>query len=193
MPWREMPSFWSELACHDDTPALALRFAVLTAARTDEMRLARWSEIDRAAGVWTIPAERMKGKREHRVPLTAAMCELLDRLAAVRQGDYLFPGAKPRRPIGPNALSLVVKALRVGVTTHGMRSSFRDWAAEHGVAREIAEACLAHANGDKVEAAYLRSDVLERRRVVMEHWSQFLVTPAEEGTVVLLRGRVTGQ
>jgi integrase len=192
VPWRDMPAFWAELADRQDTPAWALRFAILTATRTDETRGAQWGEFDLDAKVWTIPPERMKGGREHRVPLTAAMCGLLDQLGMVRQGDYVFPGAKLGRPIGTNAMALVLRQLRSGVTVHGMRSSFRDWASEHGVAGEVAEACLAHVVGNKVEAAYRRGDLLEPRRVVMGRWGDFLITPAAEPAVIPLRGRATG-
>jgi integrase len=192
LPWREMPCFWAELAVREDTPALALRWAVLTATRTNETRGARWSELDRDAKVWTIPAERMKGGREHRVPLTAAMCGLLDQLRAAHQSDYVFPGVKLGRPIGTNAMSLVLRSLRPDVTVHGMRSAFRDWASEHGINGEIAEACLAHTIENKVEAAYRRGDLLEPRRAVMGRWASYLTTPAIDQAVIPLRGRVTG-
>jgi integrase len=192
VPWREMPVFWGELAAREDMPALALRFAILTATRSDETRLARWHEIDLDAKVWVIPPERMKGGREHRVPLTAAACELLDRLTALRQSDYVFPGAKLGRAIGANAMALALHALRSEVTVHGMRSSFRDWAAEVGINRELAESCLAHVTESAVERAYLRSDVLEPRRVIMQRWESYLITPAAEPAVVPLRGRAAG-
>jgi integrase len=169
---------------------LALCFAILTATRTGETRLARWGELDLAAKVWTIPPVRMKGGREHRVPLTAAMCELLEQLRMLHQGNYVFPGAKAGRPIGTNAMALVLHSLRPEVTVHGFRSSFRDWAAEHAIAGEVAEVCLAHTIENKVEAAYRRGDLLEPRRPIMERWSGFLTTPAGEPTVVPLRGRV---
>jgi integrase len=189
LPWSELPSFWAELAAREDMPALALRFAILTVTRTDETRLARWSEFDLGAKVWTIPAARMKGGREHRVPLTAAMCQILEQLGALRQGEYLFPGAKLGRPIGTNAMALVLHSVRSEVTVHGMRSSFRDWAAEHGVAGEVAEAALAHVIENRVEAAYRRGDLLQPRRVVMERWSGFLAASRGKPAVVPMRGR----
>jgi integrase len=192
VPWQELPSFWSELTAREDMPALALRWAILTATRTNETRGARWSEIDRDAGVWTIPASRMKGGREHRVPLTAAMCELLDRLPIQRQGGdgYVFLGAKAGRPIGVNAMTLALHSLYPGATVHGMRSSFRDWASEHGVNGEVAEACLAHKIPNAVEAAYRRGDLLEPRRLVMQRWANYLTTPIAEPAVVPMRKRM---
>jgi integrase len=189
-PWKELPALWAELVACDDTASLALRWAVLTTTRSNETRGTRWREIDRDAGVWTIPPERMKGGREHRVPLTAAMHRLLEQLPIQRQGGdgYVFLGAKAGRPIGPNAMALALHALRPEVTVHGFRSSFRDWAAEVGVNRELAECCLAHVTESKVERAYLRSDVLEPRRTLMQRWANYLTTPAAEPAIVPLRG-----
>jgi integrase len=192
VPWKELPALWAKLASREDVPALALRLVVLTATRSEETRGASWSEFDLNAKVWTIPASRMKGGREHRIPLTPAMCEVLDRLEAVRQGDYVFPGAKIGRPIGVNAMVLALHSLRPDVTVHGFRSSFRDWASEHGINGEVAEACLAHVVGNRVEAAYRRGDLLEPRRVVMERWASYLTAPAAEPAVVPMRGRATG-
>jgi integrase len=189
VPWQELPVLWTELASREDMPTLALRFAILTATRTNETRGARWEEIDPDTKVWTLPAERMKGGRTHRVPLTAAMCGMLEQLGTSRQGDYVFPGAKLGRPIGPNAMAIALHSLRPEATVHGFRSSFRDWASEHGVAGEVAEACLAHAIANQVEAAYRRGDLLEPRRAVMQRWAQFLMTPVAEPAVVPLRGR----
>jgi integrase len=192
VPWKEMPLFWDELAAREDMPALALRFAILTATRTNETRGARWDEIDLEAKVWTIPPSRMKGGREHRVPLTVAVIEMLEQLRAADRGAYVFPGARLGRPIGTNAMALVLRSLRPEVTVHGFRSSFRDWAAEAGINRELAECCLAHVVEGKVERAYLRSDVLEPRRVTMQRWVSYLTTPVAEPVVVPLRGRVMG-
>jgi integrase len=191
VPWRDMPALWAELIDREDMPALALRFLTLTAMRTDEAREAVWAEIELDAKVWTVPATRMKGGKEHRVPLTAAALRLLDQLRALHRGDFVFPGAKVGRPIGTNAMALVLHSLRPGVTVHGMRSSFRDWASEHGVAGEIAEACLAHTIENKVEAAYRRGDLLQPRRAAMGRWAQFLMTPAAEPAVLPMRGRAT--
>jgi integrase len=191
VPWRDMPVFWSGLVAREDMPALALRVAVMAALRTDEVRLARWNEFDLDAKVWTIPGVRMKGGQAHRVPLTVAMLDLLEQLGTQHQGDYLFPGAKLGRPIGTNAMALVLHSLRSSVTVHGMRSSFRDWASEHSVAGEVAEMALAHKIPNQVEAAYRRGDLLEPRRAVMERWANYLAMPAAEPAVVPLRGRAT--
>jgi integrase len=177
LAWPELPTLWAELADSDDVAALALRLDLLTCLRTSELRGGRWDEIDLRQKVWTVPAARMKGGREFRVPLTAAALLLLDQLAALRQGEFLLPGAKAGRPIGANAMALVLHRLRPDVTVHGLRSSFRDWAAEHNVVGEVAEACLAHAIENKVEAAYRRGDLLHPRRAAMERWAQFLTVP----------------
>jgi integrase len=189
VPWGGLPTLWTELADREDMPALALRFAILTATRTNETRGARWEEIDPDTKVWTIPAVRMKGGREHRVPLPTAAREMLGQLTALRQGNFLFPGAKAGRPIGTNAMALVLHELRPEVTVHGMRSGFRDWAAEHGIAGEVAEASLAHVVANKVEAAYRRGDLLQPRRAAMERWAQFLTTPIPAPAVVPIHRR----
>jgi integrase len=192
VPWMELPTLWAELAGSEDIAGLALRLDLLTCLRTSELRGGRWDEIDLRQKIWTVPAARMKGGKEHRVPLTMAALAVLDQLAALRQGEHLFPGAKAGRPIGTNAMALALHRLRPESTVHGLRSGFRDWAAEHAVAGEIAEGCLAHAIGNKVEAAYRRGDLLAPRRAAMERWAGFLTTPAAEPAVVPLRGRSAG-
>ena len=136
---------------------------------------ARWSEIDRKAKIWTIPAMRMKAGREHRVPLTDASLAILDQVEAVRRGEYVFPGQKPDRPMSIMAMEMMLRRMRVDVTVHGFRSSFRDWAGERtAFPREIAETALAHDVGDATERAYRRGDALEKRRALMNAWSAFL-------------------
>jgi integrase len=193
LPWRELPTLWTDLAGRDGIAVLALRLTLLTGLRTNEALGARWDEIDVGGKVWTIPAERVKAAREFRVPLTAAATVVLTRLAALRQNDYVFPGARNGRPLGRLAMLNLMHALRgAGATVHGtVRSGFRDWASEHGVNGEVAEACLAHAIENKVEAAYRRGDLLEPRRAVMERWARFLMTPSAEQGVVPMRGRAT--
>lgn len=177
--WPDLPALWAELAGRDDISALALRWTLLTVVRTGEAIGAQWSEIHRDSGIWTIPAARMKAGREFRVPLAAAAITVLDALAALRQGDCLFPGAVTGRPVSNMAMLMALRRLRPGLTVHGtVRSGFRDWAAEHGIAGEVAEMCLAHTIANKVEAAYRRGDLLEPRRAVMERWARFLATPA---------------
>jgi integrase len=172
MPYPDVPQFMQRLRQHPSIAACALRFTILTAARSGEALGACWSEIDLTAGVWTVPADRMKSSRPHRVPLSGAALGLLRPLYEMRTSDFVFPGQRKDAP-----LSSMVKALKIidpTVTVHGFRSSFRDWAGnETEYARELAEAALAHVIGDKAEQAYRRSDALERRRAMMEDWAVF--------------------
>ena len=172
MPWSEVPAFMPELG--DSVAALALRFLILTAARTSEAIGARWSEINIDDRIWTIPAERMKARREHRVPLTNEALAVLERVSGL-DDEIVFPGQKRGRPFSNMAMTQLLRRRgRTNITVHGFRSSFRDWAEERGnMPREIAELCLAHDVGNKVERAYRRSDLLDKRRVLMERWAQF--------------------
>ncbi len=186
--WHELPALWGELATREDISALALKFTLLTAVRTGEAIGARWGEIDPVNKLWTVPADRMKAGREFRVPLSTTAIAVLDELAAIRQGDYLFPGAKVGRPVSNMTMLMALRRLRPGMTTHGtVRSGFRDWASEHGIAGEVAEGCLAHTIENKVEAAYRRGDLLEPRRMAMERWARFLTDPAPATGVVALK------
>lgn len=178
LPWKQISAFMSDLAIQDGTAALGLRFAILTAARTGEVVGARWDEIDTRGALWTIPAERMKAGREHRIPLSEGALAVLREAAKVRQSDdptaFVFPGAKSKSPLSNMAmLALLRRMKRDDLTTHGFRSTFRDWAAETGRAADIAEAALAHVVGDKTVAAYQRGDLLERRRRLMSDWAAF--------------------
>lgn len=157
---------------------LAFEFLVLTASRPGEVRFASWDEIDLDAATWTVPAGRMKANKEHRVPLSAQAVDVLTRAKAVRSaGPYIFPNdLRPDKPLSENAFTVLLKRLNLPATAHGFRSSFRDWCADNGVDRELAEASLAHSNGNAVEASYWRSDVLDRRRAVMNQWGAFLVS-----------------
>ena len=153
---------------------LAFRFLVLTACRSGEVRKASWSEFDLEDAIWTIPEARMKMGREHRVPLSSGSLDVLDQAKALGGGKgIVFPGKSGRR-LGDATLSLLLRRLGVRCVPHGMRSSFRDWCSESGVPREVAEACLAHVVKNKVEAAYARSDLLERRREVMQAWAEYI-------------------
>lgn len=159
--------------------ARALQFTVLTAARTSEVLLATWSEIDEAAGLWIVPADRMKAGREHRVPLTPATLDVLRlaRLFTRDDGAFIFPGEREGRPLSNMAMLNVLKRMKVDVTSHGFRSSFRDWAAEttdHD--RDAVEMALAHTIGSKVEAAYRRGDMLEKRRPLMADWATWCLS-----------------
>ncbi|MYE94387.1 MAG: tyrosine-type recombinase/integrase [Gemmatimonadetes bacterium] len=154
---------------------LGIEFLVLTAGRSGEVRGARWEEIDTQGGEWTIPAERMKSRREHRVPLSARAVEVLDEAKAhARRSEWVFPSARGLTLTSMD-FSGLLKSLGIGAVPHGFRSSFRDWAAERTDApHAVMEAALAHAIRDKAEAAYARSDPFERRRVLMEQWAEYL-------------------
>jgi integrase len=178
LPWCEAGAFMADLRGQKGIGAAALEFAILTAARTGEVIGARWGELDLAERIWTVPAERMKAHREHRVPLTEAALAVLRRMAPGRpgQGDgTVFPGAKGGRPLSNMSLAAVLKRMgRGALTVHGFRSTFRDWVAEATeYPREVAEAALAHTLRDKVEAAYRRGDLFEKRRRMMEDWAAF--------------------
>ncbi|MDH3668764.1 MAG: integrase arm-type DNA-binding domain-containing protein [Paracoccaceae bacterium] len=173
LPYGELPVFMRRVETIDGVGALALRFTILTAARSGEVRNATWAEIGIEARTWTIPASRMKAQREHRVPISDAAVCVLDRVRALSD-DLVFPGTKPGRPVSDMTLSAVLRRLDVDATVHGFRSTFRDWAAEQtSFAREIAELCLAHEVGNAVERAYRRSDLFDKRRELMEQWAVF--------------------
>jgi integrase len=182
LPWQYMPTFMAALRQRDGAAPRALEFVILTAARWNEVRGATWSEINRDLTVWTVPAARMKTGRERRVPLSAAALAVLQAVEPLRRdGGLLFPGADPTKPLGAVALRRILHRMGCAGTVHGARSSFCSWAAsatDHP--REIAEAALAHLVGSEVERAYQRSDVLERRRRLMDDWAAFLARPAAE-------------
>lgn len=165
--------------------ARALEFAILTAARSGEVRGATWAEIDENAGVWVIPAERMKMEREHRVPLSVRALDLLKALQRIEGTDLVFPGRNGA--MSDMTLTAVLKRMkRADLTAHGFRSTFRDWASEMtNYPREVAEMALAHAVGDKVEAAYRRGDLFAKRRRMMEDWAKYCGTHQGEGAKVL--------
>ncbi len=178
LPYKQIAGVMAALAASEGRAALALRFLVLTAARSSEVRGATWSEVDLAERTWTVPGERMKAGNEHRVPLSCAALDVLQ-LARERgegQGSpYLFPGAVAGSPLSDVALS---KALHLAAasdpTVHGLRSTFRDWCGEMTThPGDVAEAALAHTVRDKVEAAYRRGDLFEKRRVMMEAWAGY--------------------
>jgi integrase len=174
MSFGDVPEFLDQLRHRKAIAALLLEFIILTAARLGEARGTRWTEIDMAARVWIVPAARMKGGREHRVPLSARAAQILEALAEAKLGDFVFPGNRPDRPLSDTITDMLLRRMKAGVTTHGFRSSFRDWAGEcTSFPREIAEAALAHAVGNEVERAYRRSDALEKRRKLMEAWASY--------------------
>jgi integrase len=175
VPVSDMPAFFKELQTREGTAARALEFLTLTAARSGEVRGAQWSEIDIAKKVWTVPAERMKAKREHRVPLSTQATVLLKALPSFKAGGLLFPGSKRANVLSDMSLAAVLRRMQVEAVPHGMRSSFRNWTAEEtAYPNEVAEMALAHAVGNAVEAAYRRGDLFEKRRSMMEDWAAFL-------------------
>ncbi len=149
---------------------LAVEFVILTATRSAEVRGAQWNEIDMDARLWTIPASRMKGKREHRVPLSRAALEVLREARQLGRGKYIFPARRTGRPLATNTHGNVLRRLKVNGTVHGFRTSFRTWAAEQGVDRQVAELALAH-RVKGVEGVYQRSDLFDQRRRVMADWA----------------------
>nr|WP_281496608.1 site-specific integrase [Pseudohalocynthiibacter sp. F2068] len=165
--------------------AKALMFTCLTGSRTGEVLGAKWDEIDFDNAVWNVPAERMKTEALHRVPLTSAMVEILEPLQAMKS-EYVFEGQKRHRPLSNMAMLMLLRRMKIeGVTVHGFRSTFRDWASEVANApREVAEISLSHQLGNNVERAYARSDLLERRRTLMERWAAYVT--GEQGKVVRL-------
>jgi integrase len=192
LPWAEVGTFMALLRAQKGTAALALEFAILTAARSGEVLGARWGEIDMAAKLWTVPAERMKAGREHRVPLSAPALAVLRQMAELRPGHdklaFVFPGAIASKPLSAMAMTMTLRRMkRTDVTPHGFRSTFRDWAADQTtMPREVAEAALAHVIGDKVEAAYRRGDLFEKRRRLMDGWAGYCARPRAPASVVQL-------
>jgi integrase len=160
--------------------ALALRFLTLTAVRRGELLEARWHEINHEQAIWTLPADRTKANREHRVPLSAPALAILDTLALNRRNDLLFPGTNHDRPVAATVILELMRDLRPGMTLHGLRSTFRTWAAEGtGHRQDVAEAALAHVIEDKTAAAYQRGDLLTLRARLMTDWAAYLTGGAE--------------
>jgi integrase len=180
LDWREAPAFVAKLCERDGMGVLAFRFAILTAVRSGEVRGAQWSEIDIERAVWTIPAERMKSGREHRVPLTESALAILRELADVQDGSGLvFFGAKRGALLSDMTLTAVLRRMaRSDLTVHGFRSTFRDWAAEAtSYPNHVVEMALAHTIGNAVEAAYRRGDLFEKRIALMNDWAAYLAKP----------------
>jgi integrase len=169
MPYEDVAVFIGKLRKREAPSALALELCILTAARTGEILGMRWSEIDLDKKIWTVPAERMKAGREHRVPLSQRAVAILRKLEELKVGDFVFPGQKSKSPFSGRVLQMVLRNLGVkNATVHGFRSSFRDWAGNvSNFPREVTESALAHVIGDKAEQAYRRSDALEKRRKLL--------------------------
>lgn len=216
VPVAQLAAFWSDLCQRDGMGALALRFACLCASRSGEVRGAIWDEIDMNLGLWSIPASRMKAGREHRVALPPAAVDLLKTVSRMAGVDFVFPSVTGKM-LSDMSISAVMRrmqedaeiaAKRAGedparagyrdtrsgkpAVPHGLRSSFRDWAAERGFDRDLAEIALAHQVGSEVERAYRRSDMLERRRAMLVAWSDYL-HGKDAGVVVPFPALVGGQ
>ncbi len=180
LPFAELPAFFLRLQAADGLGARALEMAILTAGRTNEVLGAVWAEIDLDAALWTIPPARMKARREHRVPLSAPAVALLHKLATIRTGKHVFAGQRDGKALSNMALLMTLRRMkRADLTAHGFRSTFRDWAAETtAFPSEVVEMALAHAVGSRVEAAYRRGDLFEKRRKLMNDWGAFCTEPA---------------
>jgi integrase len=188
LPYAELPAFVVELRRQEGIAARALEFAILTAGRTAEVIGARWDEISLAERLWTVPGDKMKAGKEHRVPLSDAALAILEPMAAIRAGDFVFPGGRAGRALSQMALLMLLRRMGRGdLTVHGFRSTFSDWVAERTIfPAEVREMALAHTVGDKVEAAYRRGDLFEKRRQLMADWAGFC-DAAPSGSVVPLR------
>jgi len=206
LPWSEMGAFLAALRQREGLAARVVELAILTACRSGEVRGMRWGEVDLDAAVWTVPGKRMKAGKPHRVPLSVAAVLLLRQMRAGQPGAaaLVFPGAKAGAALSDMSLTAVLRRMNTvpegqtppwrdgatgePITVHGFRSTFRVWAGERApYPREVVEAALAHTLKDKVEAAYQRSDLMERRRPLMEEWATFCTAGARDGTVVPIR------
>jgi len=192
LPYGEMAGFMVALRQQEGVAARALEFAILTATRTSEVLGATWSEIDLQGRMWAIPGSRMKAGKEHRVPLSDAALALLAGLP--RRGDYVFPGAREGSPLSNMALLMTLRRMGRGeLTAHGFRSTFSDWCAERtAYPGEVREMALAHTVSDKVEAAYRRGDLFEKRRQLAEAWARFCAQPAPAGDNLVSFARPAG-
>lgn len=188
LPYAEIGTFMVELRQREGIAARALEFAILTAARTGEVIGARWDEIDNNERVWTIPAARMKAGKEHRVPLSDGALAIVEHMMSVRQNHFVFPGAKANQPLSNMAMLMMLRGMgHPDLTAHGFRSTFSDWCAERtSFPTEVREMALAHAVGDKVEAAYRRGDLFQKRRMIMDAWANFCAVLVNPAGVILL-------
>jgi integrase len=186
IPWPQIGAFMAELRDRDGVVARALEFTVLTAARSGEVLGSTWQEIDIQAAVWVVPGDRMKRGREHRVPLSDPVLDVLRGMMPLRDdqaGGWIFPGVPKDRPLSAMAMIMLLRRMKHDkLTVHGMRSAFRDWCAEAtNYPREVAEQALAHTLRDKTEAAYQRRDMIEKRRRLMEDWARFCANQKNPG------------
>ena len=189
MPWSEVPAFIKELETSKGNAALALQFLILTATRTSEVLKAQWHEVDLDQEAWTVPASRMKAKKEHRIPLSQYCLEILKQAQTLKESEYIFPGARHGKPLSGMALLQLMRRFGYGVNgdrgpcvPHGFRSSFRDWAGETtAFPRDVVEMALAHTIENKVEAAYRRGDLFEKRKDLMQAWADYLGGDGDHG------------
>jgi integrase len=188
LPWQELPGFMVDLRKREGMAARALEFAILTWARSGEVRLATWAEIDIERKLWVIPASRMKSGREHRVPLSDPAVKLLKALPRFEGSDYVFPAPKGG-PLSDMALSAVCRRMEVDAVPHGFRSSAKDWArSSTSYADEVSELALAHVSTDATRAAYARDELLPKRRNLMRDWAAYLSKPTKRAKVTPIRG-----
>jgi integrase len=200
LPWEQVGAFMAALGEQDGMAALALQFGILTAARTGEVLGATWREVDIDKALWTVPAARMKGGVEHQVPLSPAALAIVKKLHETRTGDCVFAGRKAAKALSNMALAMLIRRMNEveegntppwrdphgePIVPHGFRSTFRDWCADKGKARDITEASLAHALKDKVEAAYMRTTMFDRRKVLMSEWAAHCSKVVPVGGTVL--------
>ena len=192
MPYTDLPAFMAELSRNDSISSLALQFLILTATRTSEVLRGQWTEIDMGSRVWTIPATRMKARREHRIPLSGAAVAVLEASPRLDANPHLFPGSRSGRPLSNMALLQLMRGMGYGVNgargpyvPHGFRASFRDWSGEvSSFPRDVAEMALAHVIENKVEAAYRRGDLFKKRAKMMESWAVFLARDNDSKQIV---------
>lgn len=181
VPYGDLPAVFAKIAASEGNGARALAFTILTAARSGETRGMTWDELDLDAGLWRIPAERMKAGREHVVPLSPEALDLVKGTPRVKGESLVFAGTKRGTQMSDMTMAAVLKRLEIDATVHGMRSSFRDWSEANDVTTRAArELALAHVNRDRVEAAYLRGGLVDLRRELMNQWSKHITTPAAE-------------
>jgi len=189
MPYEHVAAFIGRLRESDSLAAQALELTILTAARSGEILGMGWSEVDLDKKIWTVPANRMKAGREHRVPLSERAVAILRQLADIKTGDFVYPGQRKNRRLSNMAIFMMLRRMKANVTVHGFRSSFRDWAGnETSYPRDLIETALAHVIGDKAEQAYRRSDALEKRRKLMEAWASYCEPKANSNVLQLRKG-----
>ncbi|MEY9525609.1 integrase [Bradyrhizobium japonicum] len=187
MPYEDVAEFITKLREREASAALALELCILTAARSGEILGMQWTEIDFDKKIWTVPANRMKAGREHRVPLSARAIAILRKLEKLKLSEFVLAGQQRNKPLSNMAMEMILRRMKIeDATVHGFRSSFRDWAGNvSNFPREITETALAHVIGDKAEQAYRRSDALEKRRKLMDAWAAYCESKKNHGIVQL--------